>query len=163
MRDPGPQLTRVLAFRDHLEQRHEIFFGVVDTTEEAVKKLDRSLRRWAGPLGDKTPLTVSLRPASSTIVESVIAQLPALSGRELVERDEQIGNNGLLTQAEAVFSNAIKSSDPDAMLRFARFLRRTGRLQRSYEIDEDVVRATAASTSPTDGVRSADALANMGV
>lgn len=164
MRDPGPQLSRVLAFREHLECTKQVLFQVVDTGDEILERLRRNLRQWAQPIGAaKQARAVSLRPTSLGAVQSALAEASLLSVRQLVERAEQLANDGLPTQAEAVFSNAIKSSDADAMLRFARFLRRTGRLQRSYEIDEDVVRATAVGCAPLDAARSADALANMGV
>jgi tetratricopeptide (TPR) repeat protein len=48
-------------------------------------------------------------------------------------------------------------------MRYARFLRRNGRLDRASEINEDVVNSTALSRDSTTRALAAEALANMGV
>jgi tetratricopeptide (TPR) repeat protein len=163
MRDPGPQLAKVLDFRSALESSREVLFHTVDTMGELVTRFETGLRSWAKPLGAKEPKVLKLQTSAPAVVQAAAAAATAMAPRDLLDHAESLAASGQLTQAEAVFSRAIDSRDPAILLRFARFLRRTGRLDRSYEIDHDVVDLTVLSREGEAKALGAEALANMGV
>jgi tetratricopeptide (TPR) repeat protein len=68
-----------------------------------------------------------------------------------------------VVQAELLYSDAAETGDVDALLEFAQFMRRVGRLERAAQLNREALRVTSTSTSPDVVARRVSALANLGV
>ena len=160
MVDPGPELQRVMDFRARLEESKSLMYETFDSDERLRRSLDRKLRDW---LKDDEPK----QPRRIVIPETTVdtSGLRSRDREELVESARTFAGNGLLMQAEAAYAAATQGGEPELLLEFGRFMRRTGRLEQAmalnYRIVEDsqllVTRSAKAS-----GLR-VRAMSNIGV
>lgn len=160
MIDPGPQLARVLEFRDAVEASRQILFHTVDSMEDLARRFEVCLRTWASDPAPKTAREVAFPVPQGHITSLAVGQQ---TDDELLAEAENHAANGRSTLAEAAFSRATASHDPVTLLRYAKFLRRVGRLDKSLEIDHEVVALTATRLDDDGKLLAATALANMGV
>lgn len=160
MRDPGPQLTKVLSFRNQLESTKQVFYGTFDSQARLKEIVERSLRKWKMPLDPRQPVHIDLSNGSPIMgVES------NLSTSELVENATQKAEAGLVTQAELTFSLAVKDREPEALSEFANFMRRTGRLESALELNRELLSSPAIliSVEAQDVAYRVNSLANIGL
>jgi len=160
MVDPGAELQKVMDFRARLEEPKSLMYETFDSDERLRRSLNRKLREW---LEDDAPK----RPRSIVIPETTVdtSGLKSRDRSDLVESARTFANQGLLMQAEAAYAGATDGGEPELLLEFGRFMRRTGRLEQAmalnYRIVEDpellVTRSAEAS-----GLR-VRAMANIGV
>jgi tetratricopeptide (TPR) repeat protein len=160
LRDPGPQLLKVMSFRDSLERSKALQYMTFDSDESLSTAIGKKLAEWAGPLGARRPLKVTLPDAEGSV------EPPTQATREqLLRAAREHMTNGLLMQAEAAFAHAIKDGNVDAVSEYALFMRRTGRLEQALELNRQIIAdPTILSATDRDSVaHRVKALANMGV
>lgn len=160
IRDPGDSLQQVLRFRNRLEASKDILYEVFDSTENLTMRLARKLRDWEGNLEEKVPRVVSLSE-----VEVQAAPSASEGSENILAAAKSYADAGRLLQAEAAFSVAVQDEDPTALLAFAKFMRRTGRMEQASQLNFQVVNQPEllndhAGTSVAHRV---EALANIGI
>lgn len=160
LRDPGPQLSRVLDFKTKLEQSKQLLFHTVDTLEDIKRHLEQNLRNWMRLRGEKEAKEISI-PS----IKEFIYSFDPLPAQELLKRANELESNGMITQAEAALAQAISSDDPESLLQYARFMRRTGRLDGSFIVNKKLLSLSRfiASDDPAIIAQRAEVLANMGL
>lgn len=159
LRDPGESLMKVLHFRARLEASKSLMYESFDSLESLSLVVARKLREWAEPLG----------PKEARVVEIPEVEVEASGNRqsgkeELLAAARAHAASGMLVQAEAAFARATEDGAAEALLEFAQFMRRTGRLERARELNAQVIDNLAGepNSGPTAAAR-VSALANMGV
>jgi tetratricopeptide (TPR) repeat protein len=159
LRDPGEQLSKVLNFKEELEAGFKHFYAVFDNTEELGRELDRTLAQWLK--GDQSNRTVDVS-FGTVLDQSSSAPLPNIESA--LRTAEDLATSGSVTQAENYFAVAIANGDPQALLSYAKFLRKQGRLDRSFEINEKLLRGNVSSVASKEQLaQNADVLTNMGI
>lgn len=159
MRDPGPSLKKVLDFRARLEASKTIMYENFDSLVSLDLIVSRKLNEWAGPLVKKDQLSISI-PAAALDTAGIATQ----DRHELLTEAETAASEGLLVQAEALFAQATRDGAPEALLSFARFMRRTGRLERALELNQEVIDNLVGELDDKSAVEArVSALANIGV
>jgi tetratricopeptide (TPR) repeat protein len=146
LRDPGPQLSAVLDFKQKLEDSKEALFKTFDDPELLRREVSLRLRSWAREREAGAPAAVLPRHPSGTLTAPG-AGVAAIGATALLAA-EAFEAGGLMTQAEAAYAEAIADADLESLEKYARFLRRTGRLTRSLEINERILSQLAISDDP---------------
>ncbi len=160
LQDPGPQLLKVMEFRSALEKSKSLFYGTFDSDESLKNVLVLKLTEWAKPFTVRTPVSINLAPYATSVEPSSSA-----TRAQLLESAKAHAANGLLMQAEAAFAHAIKDGDPEALTEFARFMRRTGRLEQALELNKELLydpEMLSATDAQSVGYK-VNSLASMGV
>jgi tetratricopeptide (TPR) repeat protein len=162
--DPGPQLQKVLDFRNELEKTKSLLFDKFADAGDFQRKLRRLLSTWRRQRRH-TPEHVSARqsPPRATAPRSWIESLSIVERRPasgLVTEAERLSDEGRLTDAEAFFARAIlQSPDVHALSHYGRFLVRVGRLPQAEVIYEEILRIAG----PGEDRWRADAYGNLGL
>lgn len=84
---------------------------------------------------------------------------------ELLESARRFADSGLLMQAEAAYAAATEGGDPNLLLEFGRFMRRTGRLEQAMALNSRIVEdpeLLITRTAEASGLR-VRAMSNIGV
>jgi len=160
LRDPGDKLKPVLAFRARLEASKQVMYETFDSIESLRKSVASKLHQWAAPLEDKVPTRIDLpKMQAGPLVPS------GLDPNELLDAARKFATQGMLVSAETAYSMAIAEDDPQATLEFAKLMRRSGRVERALELNEQVLRlgSTLLSVMPGAVAARTDAMANIGV
>lgn len=160
LRDPGPQLLKVMNFRDAVEKTKLLHYVNFDSDESLTTAIGRKLAEWADPLGLRTPIDISLASPADSV------EPPAQATQEqLLDAARSHVANGLLMQAEAAFAHAIEDGGAEAVSEFALFMRRTGRLERALELNRQIIDdpEMLSATDRNSVACKVKALANMGV
>ncbi len=136
--DPGPQLERVLAFKEDLEASKRHLFTVFDELNLFQRRLRRHLAAWVYAHEQRKPLgpsaLIPLEPLPDRPQDDDVRRNPAL------EEAERLAGAGRLTEAEAIFARSIAGgSDPDAFNRYGHFLSHIGRLAQAEVMYERVL------------------------
>lgn len=160
LRDPGPQLLEVMNFRDALEKAKSLHFVSFDSDASFVTAIRKKLTEWAGPLRPREPVRIELPSLGD-----LDASPTSASRTQLLEAAREHAKNGLLMQAEAAFAHAIEDRDVASISEFALFMRRTGRLERALELNQQIIEdpSILSSTDQESVAHKVRALANMGV
>ena len=130
--DPGEQLKQVLAFRQRLEEERGLLYKAFDSALEFERELRSLLFRWIRDHEDDGSggAPASVPPPKNPPSEE--SSPPVAGGDEdesLLDRAAQLAEEGHLTQAESLYATAVVArTDVEAMTQYARFLRRTGRM-----------------------------------
>lgn len=162
MRDPGDDLKKVLTFRSMLEQPNSrgLMFETFDSEASLRHKIARKMREWLQDDGAKTPVVVDLSPG--TIDTGALRKMDRVG---LLKAARSYTDQKLFTQAEAAYAAAIVNDDPETLLEFGQFMRRTGRADRAMELNRQVVAdggLLASQTSEASALR-VRAMSNIGV
>ena len=160
LRDPGPQLLKVMTFRNALEASKAIQYMTFDSDESLSIAINKKLIEWAAPLSSRQPLQITLPGAEGSI------EPPTEATREqLLDAAREHVSKGLLMQAEAAFAHAVEDGDVDAVSEYALFMRRTGRLERALELNQQIIDdpKILSATDRKSIVHRVRALANIGV
>jgi tetratricopeptide (TPR) repeat protein len=152
------QLERVLEFKDQLERSKTIMFKVFDSTTRLSELLTANLFEWSDDKSPKSAKQIVLLPR-----ESLTVQTQPQSPAEITDLANDMIRTGRLTQAEEFFNMAVATGDARAMLEYARFLRRGGRLESALSLNRAVLQRVAQSREPTDVSLRTRALANIGI
>jgi len=164
--DPGPQLQKVLEFRQNMESQKTHLFHSFDTTESFRKLLRKHLAAWLrdeeqggtahkGRPPDVRPLFVE---DSVSIPKQ---QLGKSSGRSLVEKAWALADEGRLTEAEVEFARSIVGqSQTEPIIEFGRFLARIGRLDQAIVMFEGAARV---AEDQKDTLAVSTAYVNLGI
>jgi tetratricopeptide (TPR) repeat protein len=134
LRDPGPDLHKVLDFRAALEESKSLMYQAFDSDEALKRLLERKVHEWLKKTGPKQPRRIEIPEAR---VDT--SGLQTRNRDELLESARAFAADGLLVQAEAAFARATEAGVPEDVLEFAQFMRRTGRLQKAMELNRKVV------------------------
>lgn len=164
--DAGPQLAQVLQFKNALESRKELFFRTFDTREELRRHLLRLFMRWLRGFGEKVPRMVSLPVLGDGSLEVPASMAAPTESSELLGRADDLASGGLVTQAEMAYATAVSTDDRESLISYAKFLRRTGRLERAFKINERILGLRETLVEVPLASSAADrsyVLANMGV
>lgn len=155
--DPGPELRKVLRFRQRLQDSKKVLYDTFDSLQALEERFEKALAKWAEPWNERAPLQIVLPPAADEEAEDSL--------NDPLARALQLAAAGQLVQAEMVFARAVQNDDLRAMSEFARFLRRQGRLNDSRELNLRVVGdlVNRVPLSPEDAGILSDSLANIGV
>lgn len=164
--DPGPQLDAALAFRDLVERSKEVLFDRYETVDRLRQLLAQQLHDWAADAGPKVAI------ASPTLQSRLRARngtgMAGPSGRtsaELVTQAKHFADSGLTTQAELAFAEAAQSQEPVVLEEWAKFLRRSGQLNRAHDLNKTILGLpeVLADDGPDGWATRSRALANMGL
>ena len=161
--DPGPQLEQVLQFKQELETRKELLYQTFDTAEEWRRQLRRLFMSWLKGFDDKVPreVTSPVLTGGSLLPQTSDAGSATIS--EHLDRARELESEGLVTQAESAYAVAISTNDRESLMSYAKFLRRTGRLERAFEINARILALEDLIVARPSGADRADVVANMGV
>ena len=122
--DPGPQLSKVLAFKKRIESRREHLYQNFDTVEEFAETLESLLHEWARqPVADPPGIAIGDLVAPDGIDFE--------KGDSLgIDEAERLIANGNLVDAEVLLARAvaINPTDLEAITHYGHFLLRLGRL-----------------------------------
>ncbi|MCD5313556.1 tetratricopeptide repeat protein [Kineosporia babensis] len=159
LRDPGPSLQTVLAFRQRLEASKQIMYETFDSLENLEHRVRRRLVEWAKPLETKIAKKVTL-PGPDTAGSGTGA-----SKEDYLRSAREEARAKLLTQADTSYALATREGDPDALLEYAKFMRRTGRFEQALDLNQQVISSstTASLQTPAETAARVSALANNGV
>jgi tetratricopeptide (TPR) repeat protein len=156
LRDAGPQLTAVLNFKQEVENSKEVFLKDYDDLDLLRREVRLRLRAWA-----RDRQTGATRAAPGT--HQARASGLTGSGSTALRTADAFEAAGQMTQAEAAYAEAIADDDLDSLDKYARFLRRTGRLTRALEVDDRILKL-AVSRDPAGTVKlRARILSNIGI
>lgn len=160
LRDPGPQLLKVMNFRDALERSKALQYVTFDSDESLSTAISKKLAEWAGPLGARRPFKITLPDVAGSV------EPPSQATREqLLQAARKHVTNGLLMQAEAAFAHAIEEGNMDAVSEYALFMRRTGRLEQALALNRQIIEDPTILSATDRGsiAHRVKAIANMGV
>ncbi|MEU4162686.1 tetratricopeptide repeat protein [Actinoplanes sp. NPDC026670] len=148
LRDPGEQLSKVLSFKKELEDSRFLMYKTFDDIEALKNEVRSKMHGWArerrsGVQASRRSLASRQVRDTSDVIESNPQTASFLANAESYEA------KGLMTQAEAAYAKAIADDDVASLEKYARFLRRTGRLARSLEINRRIL-DQLASADDTD-------------
>ena len=164
--DPGTQLLQVLQFKDALESSKEMLFGTFDTKDELRRHLTRLFMCWVRGFGEKVPRMVSLPELDDHSLEVPVSIAAPGTLSEVLERADELARRGLVTQAEIAYATAASTDHRESLISYAKFLRRTGRLEKAYEVNRRVLGLHGTQVevpSEPSGAEASYVLANMGV
>lgn len=163
LRDPGPKLQEVLEFKNVVEATKEIFHvGTFESERDFRQKVRRQLEEWVLPLKQKTPRSCPrLLAALDRTERPAMAHTPPEDDDRLIQWAEEQAEEGLNTAADIAFARATTKDNPDGLRRYARFLQRTGQLERALRLDKEALELLAGSDSVQDVSLQADTLAHM--
>lgn len=126
--DPGEQLRKVLAFKKRLEQERSLFFKTFDSTSEYERELRALLFGWMREEEEGAAATQSDPGPPPNEAPDGPAEAEGQAANVL-ERAAELVDAGRFTEAESLYASAVVArTDVDAMTQYARFLRRSGRL-----------------------------------
>lgn len=156
--DPGEQLLKVIAFKKLLEENKRFFYKTFDDLIGLRREIAARLRGWARDRSAKKPEVQSeygegqknLLPHSPPEQGSPDSLDEVPMGSSALASAERLEAQGLMTQAEAAYARAIVDSDVVSLEKYARFLRRTGRLSRALEIDRRILSQLASLENTTE-------------
>lgn len=168
--DPGEQLQKVLAFKKDLQDSKEWFYKTFDDIEGLRREVGTKLLSWAkltdsrrlepqtatGPKIESTSTGDEARAADSGGVEL------RADGRTLLELAETYALRGLRTQAETTYAKATAEGDVNALESYSRFLRQTGRLAKSLEVNKHLLDLLTDNPATT-AVQRAKVMTNIGI
>ncbi|QDO88565.1 DUF4062 domain-containing protein [Ornithinimicrobium ciconiae] len=132
--DAGPQLKAVLDFRARLEASKSLMYETFDSDESLRRIVERKMRAWLDDDGAKVPRKVEIPQAS---VDTAGAR--TREHADLLESARTLAADGLRVQAEAAFAGATETGEPESLLEFGQFMRRTGRLEQAMALNRRVV------------------------
>ena len=163
--DPGPQLEQVLQFKQGLEARKELLFQTFDTAEEWRRQLRRRFMSWLKDFGDKVPREVAMPELIDGSPSQQTYGAESKTIPELLARARELASQGLVTQAESAYAAAVSTDDRESLISYAKFLRRTGRLERAFEINQRILELEDLIVAPSKSSAAdrSHVVANMGV
>jgi tetratricopeptide (TPR) repeat protein len=145
LRDPGPQLTQVLMFRAKLGDEKDIYYKSFDDLNSLKFEVENRLRRWARISSE---VVVDLSPGRTAESRATDAD-PSLAGENqmvgAVTKEaalalaEDFEAKGQTVQADSAYVKATADGDVAALEKYARFLRRTGRLAKSLSVNQEII------------------------
>lgn len=163
--DAGPQLEQVIRFKEDLESSKAILFRTFDTNDELEQLFAVQLQSWCRDFSQKVTKRIMIPTLSPASPDATFSGIDSTTVAEHLERAQNFEERGLITQAEIAYAAAVSTDDRKSMISYAKFLRRTGRLegalsmnQRVLELDEILATAPDSSAAERSTV-----LANMAV
>lgn len=158
--DAGPDLKPVLDFRKRLEDSRGLMYETFDSDDGLRRSIERKMREWLTDDGPKQSLRIEI-PQTSLDTNDLRSR-----GRgDLIESARGYARDGLLMQAEAAYAAATETGDPESLLEFGRFMRRTGRLAQAMALNERIVsdpKLLGSRSGASIGLR-VRAMSNIGV
>lgn len=164
--DPGEQLKKVLAFKVRLNEEKDVFYKSFDDLSGLRFEVATRLHRWALERHGAAPL----RPDSLASLTVAVPSKRDLAGEsdpgslEALAIAEKYEARGLVVQAESAYAAAAVDDEVVVLEKYARFLRRTGRLTKSLDVNRRILAMPVDQSAEAASQRSrAYALANIGI
>ena len=163
--DPGQQLAQVLQFRLKLEVCKELLFKTFDTAEELRRHLQRLFKSWLQNFSDKVPREITMPELTDGWPFQQADGAESKTVPEFLARARELASQGLVTQAESAYAVAVSTDDRESLISYAKFLRRTGRLERAFEINQRILELEDLIVAPSKSSAAdrSHVVANMGV
>jgi len=159
MRDPGKQLSRVLDFRNKLEDERLALYRTFSDLESLADELRRTVSKWSRELTTGQRLDQPKEPRNDAYSPGVLEQ--DMTQEELVEAAREAAKAGRSTIAHQLFSRATTGAyDRHAWTEYVRFLRRSDRLGLMFNRASDMIGLASDAGDPR-GV--AEAYSNIGI
>lgn len=137
--DPGEQLKKVLTFRQRLEEERGLLYKTFDSASEFERELRSLLFRWIREHeeGSEGSQPASVPPPNEPPSGGSTQPSDSTEGQSILEQAAHLADEGHLTRAESLYATAVVArTDIEAMTQYARFLRRTGRLELGEAMSE---------------------------
>lgn len=150
-RSPLPQVT---ALRQQLEANHALFYETTSDLSDLREKALRRMLAWRGDTAPRISREVDLMPSSGR---------PVLTAARLRREGETLADMGEQDQAEARLKKASAIGDPEAMLAYAKFLFRAGRLPEAEAWNRQVTKLADQPDGTLLSATTARAYANLGL
>lgn len=160
--DPGEQLRKVLDFKKRLEDEKLLFFDTFDDLAAFQEKLRRYLAQWlrlheAGERGKMKTPSLDPNEARKALPQDFLAintrEAPSSVGGKksnLTRKAEQLAKRKKLTEAEALFTQAIsRFDDPLAFRSYSEFLISQRRWVQAEAVVHDLARLAETLRSPS--------------
>lgn len=141
--DAGPQLTQVIDFKRELESSKQLLYNTFDKLKELEQLLMRQLRSWQREFSDKIPQQIEIPQLSRSSANEMSDSNSEQSITQHLARAQDLERQGLVTEAEIAYATAVSEDDRGSLVGYAKFLRRTGRLEHAIEINERILRLEA--------------------
>jgi Flp pilus assembly protein TadD len=132
LRDPGPELSKVLKFRQSLESEKQLLFETFDEKIAFGERLRSHLGSWmrahekgTDANGSQLPSVGELQGSTAAAIDSPAVDQPT---SQLVQDAEQYAREGQITAAEQAFARALPQGDLDTLSRYGAFLMAKGSL-----------------------------------
>ena len=159
--DPGPQLKKVLEFKERLEAERWLLFSTFDTIEEFENDLLGHLLRWVRDAEKGTQGTAPTPPPSEPPQGAHATDIAGDDASDLLDRAKQLAKEGKLTRAESIYARAVLAGpDVESLTQYTRFLRRAGRLDMAATMSERLLEVGRAQG---DLPAQIEALSNQGI
>lgn len=154
---PDEQLQRVIDFRRDVEASKAFLYEVWDTEDSLRNKVDAVLAEWSRPLSNRPLVQIQWPPPASPSLTS--------TGGDPVDDANSLLQQGLRSQAEALLQVASAGGNHGATLAYARLVRRDGRWDTAFKLNEGIINdhAVLLSEESQDRVLLATAFTNMGI
>jgi tetratricopeptide (TPR) repeat protein len=134
LRDPGPELSKVLKFKESLESEKQYLYETFDEQQAFGVRLRSHLGSWMrahekGTDADGSqPTKIGAFEGSAAAAIDSPASAPDRPASQLVQAAEQYAREGQITAAEQAFARALPQGDLDTLSRYGAFLRAKGSL-----------------------------------
>lgn len=148
--DPGDQLKKVLAFKERLEEERGLLYKTFDSPSEFERELRGLLARWTREqeTGDTKGLVVLPSP-NEPPPEDELSVADKSDVEDLLDAASNYAEAGRLTKAESLYAAAVVGrTDVEAMTQYARFLRRTGRMDMAEAMSDRLLEVARAQQKP---------------
>jgi tetratricopeptide (TPR) repeat protein len=161
--DPGEQLRKVLSFKLKLETEKTLLYSTFDSLDEFKRDLHRYLLRWMrdeDAVEPRTPIAPAPPPTLPPRAAGPGAE-DAEDAAKLLNLADELARQGRHAEAESLYAKAVVArTNLQAITKYARFLRRAGRLDHALAMNE---RLLELSGSLRDDSAQIEALAGIGI
>lgn len=146
--DPGPQLSRVLSFRDELARSKEHLFGEFNEVEDFRRRVRNHLAAWLHAIEKKNELDSCLAVPK-----------PQRKPNQDLEEVIKLSEEGLLTEADQLFFRfLLRDQSPESLFKYGSYLKQEIRWKQAEEVFQQI----GDYTSPEDILWRAKALYHQG-
>ncbi|MDR1345299.1 MAG: tetratricopeptide repeat protein, partial [Bacteroidales bacterium] len=139
MKDPGPNLQKVLNFRKEREAKKDFYCKLYNTSTEFADFFRRRLQEWKQDIVKGVKKTAK-NPLLSSTEKSLSSKVNDLSYKTMedgLKKAQELYNNGENTDAEILYSRLVADYDASrAEIEYARFLRNIGSFQMAMKVLE---------------------------
>ena len=163
--DAGPQLEQVIEFKQNVERSRQILYNRFDKTSELEQLFARQLRTWQQGFSAKVPRDIRIPNLTGVSIDNVSDSSSDQEVGQQLARAQELERQGLVTEAEIAYAIAIAADDRVSLVAYAKFLRRTGRLERALDTNERILNLEALGDVDltSSAVERSTVLANMAV
>lgn len=170
LRDPGPQLTKVLQFKAMLGEEKEVYYKSFDDLDSFKFEVANRLRRWARISSEVVADPFPGRTSGLSVIDTdhqlagESQMVGIVTEKDALTQAEDFEAKGQTVQAESAYVKATVDGDVAALEKYARFLRRTGRMAKSLTVNREIIdKLTLSGSESSSREMRARALCNVGI